>query len=375
MTGQEWWRDPSLERAAEAGDVQAMRTLGKRLAEYRPEECQTFGVRWLLAAAEAGDPEAMHCLSDFYVRRVWSGAPTDGDDAAQADHWCRLAAEAGWPAAMRSWAVREGASVSEQEVWLRRAVDGGDTFAIVLLGQLAEEQGVFDDAEYWYRLAYDRNESGAGDRLSNLFRRRGRLSEAVAFFRPGAERGSSADTWQLVIALKEMGREQEAATWRELYDRQYVDEHGRSAPSQSGITIAVAAVVTTAVMPFIQTLVAKVAEDTYEQARGLVRRMLRRGETSPPRAQTSDDSAADDSSADDSSANGSAADDDGQPRLLIADDTETGITLYLWSDASDEALRALSSLDMDELTARRPDQGRVRVVWHPETGTWHVRGE
>lgn len=196
---------------------------------------------------------------------------------------------------MRSWAVREGASVSEQEVWLRRAVDGGDTFAIVLLGQLAEEQGMFDDAEYWYRLAYDRDEPGARDRLSNLFRRRGRLSEAVAFFRPGAERGCSADTWQLVIALKEMGREQEAATWQELYDRQYVDEHGRSAPSQSGITIAVAAVVTTAVMPFIQTLVAKVAEDTYEQARGLVRRMLRRGEP--------------------------------------------------------------------------------RVVWHPETGTWHVRGE
>ncbi|MGW5498689.1 hypothetical protein, partial [Streptomyces olivaceoviridis] len=66
---------------------------------------------------------------------------------------------------------------------------------------------------------------------------------------------------------------------------------------------------------------------------------------------------------------------DEEPGLLIADDPEAGITLYLWSNASDEALRALSSLDLDEMTARRPDQGRVRLVWHPATGRWHIRGE
>ena len=64
-----------------------------------------------------------------------------------------------------------------------------------------------------------------------------------------------------------------------------------------------------------------------------------------------------------------------EPRLLIADDAEAGITLFVWSNASDEALRALSSLDVDELTVRRPDQGKVRLVWHPSTGRWNIRGE
>jgi hypothetical protein len=115
----------------------------------------------------------------------------------------------------------------------------------------------------------------------------------------------------------------------------------------------VTAAVTTAVVPFIQALAAKVAEDAYGQARHLVRRLLHRdAESSQP----------------------PEPDADNEPGLVIAIDSDAGITLFLWSDASDEALRALSALDLSELTLRRPDQGLVRLVWHPATGTWHIRG-
>ncbi len=55
--------------------------------------------------------------------------------------------------------------------------------------------------------------------------------------------------------------------------------------------------------------------------------------------------------------------------LAIVQDPDAGISLFLWSNASDEALRALSALDMDELALRRLAQGQVHLVWHPEPGT------
>ncbi|WP_461091553.1 hypothetical protein, partial [Streptomyces incanus] len=118
-------------------------------------------------------------------------------------------------------------------------------------------------------------------------------------------------------------------------------------------------VVTTAVIPFLQALTAKVAEDAYGQARQLVRRLLRRNGRSNDRNEGASSS---------TSAVGA------EPGLAILQDPDAGITLFLWSNASDEALRALSSLDLGELMLRRPDQGRVHLVWHPASGTWHIRG-
>ena len=50
---------------------------------------------------------------------------------------------------------------------------------------------------------------------------------------------------------------------------------------------------------------------------------------------------------------------DNTATLLIADDPDERITLHLWSNVTDDALHALSSLDLNELTAQRPDRGRV----------------
>jgi hypothetical protein len=115
-------------------------------------------------------------------------------------------------------------------------------------------------------------------------------------------------------------------------------------------------VVTTAVVPFLQAL-KSVAEDAYGQARQLVRRLLRRNGRSNDRNEESLQPAA-----------------DAEPGLAILQDPDAGITLFLWSNASDEALRAISALDLGELTLRRPDQGQVHLVWHPAPGTWHIRG-
>nr|WP_058043909.1 hypothetical protein [Streptomyces roseifaciens] len=114
-------------------------------------------------------------------------------------------------------------------------------------------------------------------------------------------------------------------------------------------------------MPFLQAIASKVAEDAYGQARQLVRRLLRRNDGNEEEEK-------------EKSSPPSSSDVETGPGLAILQDPDAGLTLFLWSNASDEALRALSSLDLNELTLRRPDQGQVHLVWHAESGTWHVRG-
>ncbi|WP_351235346.1 hypothetical protein [Streptomyces sp. NPDC002133] len=353
--------DPNLELAAEAGDVGAMKALGKHL--YESHAGLEHAERWLLAAAEAGDHEAMYRLSrvcwDLAVNRHPNG---NADEARSAD-WCRRAAQAGWPEAVRAMGWTRGLSADEREFWLRCAVEGGDLWAMTSLAELAKKRKRLDDAEHWYRMAIAHGVSYVRTDLAYLLTRQGRLSEAEECVRPEAEAGSARGAWQLADVLKELGRMQEASAWRETYEVLRAREIEESGPLRLGTspelaTVVVTALVTTAVVPFVQALVAKAAEDAYGQARGLVRRMLRRNGEPGPAVEALEESTRDD-----------------EPGLLIADDTEAGITLFVWSNASDEALRALSSLDMDELTARRPDQGRVRLVWHPATGRWHIRGE
>ncbi|MFI9772908.1 hypothetical protein ACIHJG_39660 [Streptomyces sp. NPDC052415] len=123
--------------------------------------------------------------------------------------------------------------------------------------------------------------------------------------------------------------------------------------------VAITAVVTTAVVPFLQALAAKVAEDAYGQARQMIRQLLHWN--------GSNNEASEEAQHSTSSARVA-------PGLAIVQDPDEDITLFLWSNASDEALRALSALDQTELALRRPDQGQVHLVWHPASGRWHIRG-
>ncbi|MFI6661505.1 hypothetical protein ACIBL8_38995 [Streptomyces sp. NPDC050523] len=113
---------------------------------------------------------------------------------------------------------------------------------------------------------------------------------------------------------------------------------------------------TTALVPFIQALVAKTADDAYGHTRQFIQRLVRRHRTTNNH-----------SNAQDPPPSPPAVDADAG--LGIVQDPDTGISLILWSNASDEALRALAALDLDELMLRRPDQGQVHLVWHPQPGT------
>ncbi|WP_189317339.1 tetratricopeptide repeat protein [Streptomyces brasiliensis] len=325
--------------AAEASDVRAMKMLGSHyLDDYHQREItrkyskKPLGAdfddhqrrrieqaeHWFLSAAEAGDPEAMWELSCLCRARSKNDQYHGEANSGTKGYWRWRAAEAGWPAAMCAMGTCAD-SVEERESWLRRAAEVRHPHAMQFLGELLADQGRLVEAESWLRAAMATMQTGAYQRLAVLLREQGRASELA-------------------------------------------DLHGPAASGPDLPTLALTAVVTTAVVPFVQSLVAKVAEDAYGQARVLIRRMLRRDRNSPQPSVHIDQATTDFVDAD-------------RTGLVIAEDPDTGVTLLIWSNASDEALRALSALEFNDLVSRRPDQGRVRIVWNAATRTWHIRGD
>lgn len=346
--------DPNIELAAQAGDPAAMRVASQQLAAYA-HRASLLADQWLYSAAEAGDPEAMY-------RQAKAHFMEEGELAREAGwYWLGHAAEAGWLAAMED-VVRYSTSEDQREYWLQKAANGGAPRSMLTLADLLVERGQTTEAEHWYQSAIDMGLTVARSRLASLLTGQGRLAEAEEYVRPEAEAGSSAAAEQLAELLQKLGRAEEAATWRAQIDTLRDRERGVLVGGAGGFgvtEVATTALVTTAVVPFLQTLVAKVTEDAYGQARQLVRRLLRK--------KSSDESICNSSQPSESAAGNESG-------LAILQDPDAGITLFLWSNASDEALRALSSLDLGELTLRRPDQGQVHLVWHPASGMWHIRG-
>jgi hypothetical protein len=316
--------DLGLEQAAECGDVGAMMHLADRLKRRDTGQAE----RWLHKAAEAGEPEAMYRLA-----RLMTGQRAD-----EAAYWHRRAAGAGHVQAMYVTGMT-AQDTQERKRWLRRAAERGLAEAALALGRHLRDRGASLEAEHWLRAAEteDRHwtepieladlKAGLGPRhqasldLADLLEEQGRIDEAS----------------------RQRDKAQRIRDWE--WNTNSATFFRRSAPG----TVVVTAMVTTAVLPFIQALVSRVAEDAYGKAREMVRRTLRRA----PAPAAADNAAT----------------------LLIADDPDERITLYLWSNATDDALRALSSLDLNELTAQRPDRGRVRLVWNPATSRWQIRGD
>jgi tetratricopeptide (TPR) repeat protein len=341
--------DQNIELAAEAGDPTAMRVLGQYL-QTCPASCarQAEAERWLLAAAEAGDPEAMFDLSMLYLKRA--------DDVWKS--WCRRAADAGLVVALRAMALTT-AGTGEEESWLRRAAGDGARNEMLHLANLLAGRGQAAEAEQWYRAAIAHGLASARGDFASFLIAQDRPAEAEEYVRAEAEAGSGKAARRLAEALEQQGRANEAAAWRARAEASGPASYAGGVPAGPGwIEVIVTAVVTTALVPFIQTLVSKSADDAYGQARQFIQRLVRRN-----RATTNGE---------DTPSSPPAVDAD--MGLAIVQDPDVGISLFLWSNASDEALRALSALDLDELTLRRPDQGQVHLVWHPEPGTWHIRG-
>ncbi|MGW2698396.1 tetratricopeptide repeat protein [Streptomyces sp. NPDC001296] len=314
--------DPSapnlgLERAAQFGDCQAMLHLAF-FAERDPERAE----QWLHAAADTGDSSAMYGLAELLSAR----------QSDQAQHWYHRAADAGHPPAMYLMsAISDDAQ--EREKWLRHAAQSGHLRAGVELARPLLNRGLHQEAEYWLRAA-----TGAG---------KTRRTEPLRWRETRADlRLLQQACLDLADLLDAQDRVEEAGEWRNRAKR--ADRRAGSHSRMGGLADAMVttAVVTTAVVPFVQALVSKAADDAYGQARALIRRMMRHTPAPPETAHT----------------------------LLIVDDTDAQITLCLWSDVTDEALRALASLNLDELTAQRPDRGQIRLVWNPAQARWRIRG-
>ncbi|ANP51666.1 TPR repeat protein [Streptomyces griseochromogenes] len=320
-----WERpDRGLEQAAEFGDSRAMMRLAHFFERRDPQRAQ----RWFQDAAEAGESDAMYRLAELLA----------GREADQALHWYRRAAEAGHLQAMYAMGTTCD-DADERGGWLRHAAENGHADAKLELGRALRDRDLSQEAEHWLRAAAeDDGEQWIEPRDP---------AEIDAGLGPRHQA-----CLELVTLLAAQGRIDEAGQWRDRAKRvlEWEANVNRAFYRRSATgTVVVTAVVATSVIPFVQALMSKAAEDAYGQARALVQRMLRR---SPAQSEARSGAT-----------------------LLIADDPDAHITLCLWSDVSDEALRALASLNLDELTAQRPDRGRIRLVWNPADARWQIRGD
>ena len=165
----------AFRKAAEAGDSEAMFTLGV-LLDDRGESGQAE--TWWRRAAEAGHSGAMFNLGVLLDDRGESG---------EAETWFRRAAEAGDSGAMNNLGVLlelRGKS-GQAETWFRRAAEAGDSEPMLSLGVLLEQRGKSDQAETWYRRAAEAGHSGAMNNLGVLLDDRGESGEAETWFRRG----------------------------------------------------------------------------------------------------------------------------------------------------------------------------------------------
>ena len=86
----------------------------------------------------------------------------------------RHAAEAGSREGMTVYGIGLGnrGAFTEAEVWLKRAIDSGDSMAAIALGTMHMDLGDFDRAEQCFGLAAGAGHPSAGPALSELARQR-----------------------------------------------------------------------------------------------------------------------------------------------------------------------------------------------------------
>ncbi|TNM27086.1 hypothetical protein [Streptomyces sedi] len=112
--------------------------------------------------------------------------------------------------------------------------------------------------------------------------------------------------------------------------------------TQNGMAeIAATAVVTAAVLPFVQALAAQAGQRAFEAARSLATSLIKRTHQDHPRH-----------------------------FILAVQDEGRPITFEVPPGLPDAALQALAVTDVEELTAADPSGGQIKIHWNPETAQW-----
>jgi TPR repeat protein len=139
-----------LQRAAEAGHVEAMNSMGLMCSgEGKVEEAEA----WFRRAAEHDHLEAVHNVAQVLLQR----------QDPEALSWFRRAAELGHPRAMYNLAVLLQESGAQEALpWFRKAADLGNVDAMYNLGVALYRQGQLEEAAKWLQAAADRGDEQAG---------------------------------------------------------------------------------------------------------------------------------------------------------------------------------------------------------------------
>jgi hypothetical protein len=219
------------------------------------------------------------------------------------------------------------------------------------LARLYVHDGHQAEAERWLQFASDKGSVDAMIPLAQLLQNQGRLEEAEEWLLVASYEGSVDAMIPLAQLLDRQGRSDKAGQWHQraepipIPDLSAIPQY-----SHDWAPIVTTAIITTAVVPFVQTIVTKAAEDSYAAAKALLRRLLRQQAGSTQQSQGTR----------------------GGPHVVVmVKDPHLDITVELQPTLSDEALRALARLDIEQL-ASRAKRGPIRVSFDPATGAWEV---
>ena len=125
-----------------------------------------------------------------------------------------------------------------------------------------ERDGDLAGAERLYR------ESGSARSLVEFLERRGRVAEARSMLE------GEGDSERLAAFLERHGDSGEAAAMRDRIRRARPDV--LEAEAGEWVTVVATVVTASALVPFVEALIGRVAEDTYDGVRGKLRKLARR---------------------------------------------------------------------------------------------------
>ncbi|WAZ21296.1 bifunctional trypsin-like peptidase domain-containing/SEL1-like repeat protein [Streptomyces cinnabarinus] len=225
-----------FERAVEAGSVSAMVDLARLLEDDDPWAAQ----EWFRRAAAAGDDEAMNSLGTLLyaqdpdqARELFRQAAGTGNalamnnlglllddvDEAEAESWFRKAAEDGSEEGMHNLGTvlaRRGDHEGALD-WLHRAAESGHTEAMRNLGIELSQHDLAAGARYWWLRAVDAGNTDAMLNLAVLAFNDGDVNDGYrSWLERGADAGSATCTFALGDLHAQLG-DPEAA--RRCYER------------------------------------------------------------------------------------------------------------------------------------------------------------